>query len=160
MPCGFAKKFHRVSRSGKERTESVNHRIFPRSIILIVRVLTQQIGGTGSMQMPGGAQRPSHLSRYPMQPMPICDSFQASKKEERRFAKGTGQSSECGGGQTGARDRVRNTRNLTCSLPFLFNFSPTHEDEAYGEDKSKVIIRGLPCWCRGGSSLSRRGRAV
>ena len=36
VPCGFAKKFHRVSRSGKERTESVNHRIFPRSIILIV----------------------------------------------------------------------------------------------------------------------------
>ena len=36
VPCGFAKKFHRVSRSGKERTESVNHRIFSRSIILIV----------------------------------------------------------------------------------------------------------------------------
>ena len=87
MPCGFAKKFHRVSRSGKERTESVNHRIFSRSIILIVRVLTQQRRRTRSMQMPGGAEGLSHLSRYPMQPMPICDSFHSVQKGKRAIRK-------------------------------------------------------------------------
>lgn len=77
------------------------------------------------MQMPGGAEGLSHLSRYPMQPMPICDSFQASQKDGERFAKGTGQSSECGGGQTGARDRVQHSQTLMFfTIPVQFQSHP------------------------------------